>query len=92
MRTRVRATVDLPEPDSPASPRVSPGAIVNETPSTALTTWLPTSPRCTVKCTRRSRTSTAGRAVAGGEAVGEAVGVVAAAGEAAWRSVVAPWR
>src|SRR5690606_8598020 len=29
---------DLPEPDSPASPRISPGASVNDTPSTAFAT------------------------------------------------------
>ena len=29
------ATVDLPEPDSPTMPRISPGASVNETPFTA---------------------------------------------------------
>ncbi len=28
-------TVDLPLPDSPTSPSISPGAIENETPSTA---------------------------------------------------------
>ena len=33
----VRPTVVLPQPDSPTSPSVSPGAIVNETSSTAFT-------------------------------------------------------
>src|SRR6266516_4867950 len=33
-----RATVDLPQPDSPTSPRVRPPEIANETPSTARTT------------------------------------------------------
>ena len=31
----VLAVIDLPLPDSPTSPSISPGAIVNETPSTA---------------------------------------------------------
>ena len=31
------ATVDFPQPDSPASPNTSPGAMEKETPSTALT-------------------------------------------------------
>src|SRR5918912_830357 len=34
-RRTQRATVDLPQPDSPTSPNVSPGAISNETPSMA---------------------------------------------------------
>src|SRR5271156_6473457 len=36
-RSRQRATVDLPQPDSPTRPSVSPLATVNETPSTART-------------------------------------------------------
>ena len=36
-RRMVRATVDLPDPDSPISPRVSPCLISKLTPSTALT-------------------------------------------------------
>ena len=87
MRTRVRATVDLPEPDSPASPRVSPAAIVNETPSTALTlaaeqaaVHLEVHPQVADVDDRRAA---AARRRGSGRGV-------AAAGEAAWRSVVAP--
>src|ERR1700675_954413 len=36
-RSRQRATVDLPQPDSPTRPSVSPFAIAKETPSTART-------------------------------------------------------
>src|SRR3954471_16854761 len=36
-RRRARPRVDLPQPDSPTSPRVSPGKMSSETPSTALT-------------------------------------------------------
>src|SRR5437879_10179911 len=36
-RRMSRPSVDLPDPDSPTSPRVSPGAIVRFTPLTALT-------------------------------------------------------
>ena len=32
-----RASVDLPQPDSPTMPSVSPGLTLNETPSTAFT-------------------------------------------------------
>ena len=32
-----RPVVDLPEPDSPTKPYVSPGMILNEIPSTAFT-------------------------------------------------------
>ena len=39
IRTSVRAMVLFPEPDSPASPSVSPVAMVNDTPSTAFTVW-----------------------------------------------------
>ena len=35
--TMQRASVDLPQPDSPTMPRVSPDLIVKETPSTAFT-------------------------------------------------------
>ena len=46
---------DLPEPDSPTKPRVSPGWTWNETPSTAL--MVPDRVR---KCVLRSRTSRSG--------------------------------
>ncbi|CAM5660741.1 hypothetical protein SGLAM104S_05143 [Streptomyces glaucescens] len=35
--TSILATVDLPQPDSPTMPRVSPRSRVKSTPSTALT-------------------------------------------------------
>jgi hypothetical protein len=34
-RTMQRASVDFPQPDSPTMPSVSPGLMLNETPSTA---------------------------------------------------------
>ena len=34
-RTIIRASVDLPQPDSPTMPSVSPACNANETPSTA---------------------------------------------------------
>src|SRR6266404_5060771 len=48
-----RARVDLPQPDSPTIPKVSPLSTVNETPSTACTD-LPPLP-FTGKCLRKSR-------------------------------------
>ena len=36
-RVRLLASVDLPQPDSPARPMISPSATLNETPSSALT-------------------------------------------------------
>src|SRR5882672_11600701 len=62
------ATVDLPQPDSPTIPSVSPGYRSKETPSTALTE--PTCLRNTMpcvsgKCLARSRTSRIGSRVAG---------------------------
>src|ERR1700760_3953036 len=43
-RRRQRPTVDLPQPDSPTSPKVSPRNISNVTPSTARQTSSPPSP------------------------------------------------
>src|ERR1019366_5553514 len=43
--------VDLPQPDSPTRPKVSPAATSKDTPSTARTTLLPAP-----KLTRKSRT------------------------------------
>src|ERR1700733_4130533 len=66
-RSRQRATVDLPQPDSPTRPSVSPLATVNETPSTARTAGR--SPRSraahvvapvNAKLFRRSSTSSSG--------------------------------
>src|SRR5207244_1065699 len=54
-RNKQRPTVDLPHPDSPTSPRVSPWKISNETPSTARTT---SSLPSTAKCFTRPRTFT----------------------------------
>src|SRR5688572_1602669 len=53
-----RPSVDLPQPDSPTMPRVSPGFRSNEMPSTALTTPLApaSSPFPIGKWTLRSRT------------------------------------
>ena len=53
IRITVCAVVVLPQPDSPTSATISPGAIVNDTPSTACTVSLgrramaPTRPRGT---------------------------------------------
>ena len=41
-------TVDLPEPDSPTMPKVSPSGTVKETPSHARRRWLPL-PKVTVR-------------------------------------------
>src|SRR6185369_7606592 len=47
---RSLANVDFPQPDSPASPRVSPGVRQRSMPSTALRTFLaPKAPDLTVK-------------------------------------------
>src|SRR5262245_35970924 len=76
-RTRLRATVDLPQPDSPTSPSVSPASTANDTPSTARTTGgLPSRSERTHasrprsgNCTRRSWTSqSGGTAILDGEA------------------------
>src|SRR5438309_6843169 len=58
--TITRPSVDLPEPDSPTSPSVSPAWMSKLTPSTACTTWLPKRPAPTGKCltTSWTRTST----------------------------------
>ena len=52
-----RAVTVLPQPDSPTSPRVSPGARSKLTPATALTR-----PRATSKWTVKSRTDSNGAA------------------------------
>jgi len=55
-----RAIVDLPQPDSPTTPRVSPSRSVNETPSTAFTeatSFWKTMPRVTGKCFFRFSTT-----------------------------------
>ncbi len=60
-RITSRAVVDLPDPDSPTSPSVSPLRMVNDTPSTAWTDatsrWK-TTPSMTGKCLTRSVTRT----------------------------------
>src|ERR687891_1798282 len=55
----VRPKVDLPQPDSPTMPSVSPASTVRLTPSTALSTLLlrEKSPSPTGKCFLRFRTS-----------------------------------
>ena len=39
--TTIRASVDLPDPDSPTSAKVSPLAMSNDTPSTAVRVFRP---------------------------------------------------
>src|SRR6476469_3797620 len=59
------ASVDLPQPDSPTTPSVSPSFRSNETPSTARTcptVCLNNTPTRTGKCLTRSRTSRMGSA------------------------------
>src|ERR1700748_893341 len=82
-RTSARATVDLPQPDSPTSPSVSPASTWNDTPSTARTTegWPSFSARSHAadprsgKWTSRSSTShRRGTSVLHGEAGDEMVG------------------
>ena len=59
----MRPVVDLPQPDSPTSARVSPGATSKLTPSTARTVptalWK-TMPRFTGKCLVRPATESSG--------------------------------
>jgi hypothetical protein len=56
LRLRIDIIVTLfPEPDSPTTPRVSPGRTANEMPSTAFTI-----PSSVLKYVRRSRTSSSG--------------------------------
>ena len=61
-RTISRAVVDLPQPDSPTIPSVSPLLTVSVTSSTACTTSLPreNTPCLTGKCFVRCSTSTSG--------------------------------
>src|SRR5690606_20272148 len=61
------ASVDLPQPDSPTTPSVSPLCRSNDTPSTARTwptVFLNTMPCLTGKCLTRSRTCRMGSAIA----------------------------
>src|SRR5262249_54129016 len=51
-RMMLRTVIDLPEPDSPTMPSVSPGSMWKSTPSTALT-----SPSLVGNCVLRPRTS-----------------------------------
>src|SRR5579859_3486184 len=64
MRRRMRRpSVLLPEPDSPTRPKVSPGAMASETPSTARTSPWARAPKAFApsgKTLVRSRTSTSG--------------------------------
>src|SRR5215204_2731653 len=68
-RSRQRPTVDLPQPDSPTRPKVSPAKISNETPSTARTT---SSEPSTGKCFTRPRTLTSVLRVSAGDNGGPA--------------------
>ena len=56
----VIAVTDLPEPDSPTTARISPGASSNDTPSTACTT-----PSSVAKDTFRSSTVRSGSPLGG---------------------------
>jgi hypothetical protein len=59
-RMTQRAIVDLPQPDSPTTPSVSPFLIVKETPSTArtrATSFWKMIPRVTGKCFSRLSTA-----------------------------------
>src|SRR3712207_5475368 len=81
------ATVDLPQPDSPTRPRVSPRRRVRSTPSTAWT-WPTTrramTPWVSGKCLTRPRTSSSGPSGRGSGAPGteDLLTVVAGAGPA----------
>src|SRR3954471_21994949 len=71
--SRIRRMIDmtvtlLPDPDSPTMPSTSPGAMSNETPSTART-----SPSSVRKETRRSRTSSSGASANAHARIEEAV-------------------
>src|SRR5262245_39531265 len=76
--TIMRAAVDLPQPDSPTSPSVSPGNTENEMPSTANTEPCrrPKAPRRTGKCLTRSTTSRMGATSAIGD-LGRTLGMPA---------------
>ena len=65
-RRMQRPVVDLPHPDSPTSPSVSPAAMSKLTPSTACTrsTSRENTPPLTAKCLRRSREQGSGLAPA----------------------------
>src|SRR5229473_2460983 len=83
IRRRItRPTVDLPQPDSPTSPRVWPDPMANDTPSTARTAARgrpnPKNARGPGKCLTSPCTSTSGAAAAG--VTGAAYGVAAPSG------------
>src|SRR5258705_2105209 len=60
-RNRQRPTVDLPQPDSPTRPSVSPANMSNETPSTARTTSsVPSTGKCFTKPRTLTSVSTSG--------------------------------
>ena len=80
------ADTDLPEPDSPTMPSVSPGLTDQLTPSTARTT-----PLSVWKCTRRSSTDSNGSAFVAGAAGGgstlvRSASAVSSPSHAGWRS------
>src|ERR1700722_2187588 len=76
-RRMERPTVVLPEPDSPTRPITSPGWMVNDTSSTALTVvgWRDKSPDLETKCLVRWRTASNGKGSVEGIAVaGDVIG------------------
>src|SRR4051794_41591581 len=70
-RRQARATVDLPQPDSPTMPSASPGATENDTPSRARTATVfgTGQPRFALKVLARSRTTSNGSPVVGAVAI-----------------------
>ena len=84
MRTTSRAKVDLPQPDSPTTPTVSPAATSRSTPSTARTTLLaPNRPsRGSGKCLTRPRTDKSGSAAAPSDTLAGALSLTTVTGRA----------
>src|ERR1700736_853401 len=71
-----RAVVDLPQPDSPTIPTVSPLAIENDTSSTARTVLLlPNSPPRTGKCLVRPLTCSSGCAAPPRSWIGSSISI-----------------
>src|ERR1700704_5631434 len=69
-----RAVVDLPQPDSPTMPTVSPLAMANDTSSTARTVLLlPNRPPRTGKCLVRPLTSSSGCAAPPRSSIGSSI-------------------
>src|SRR3954451_7570515 len=84
---RSRAVVDLPQPDSPTMPTVSPLTMVNDTSSTARTVLLlPNRPPRTGKCLVRLLTCSNGCAAPPRSSIGSSMSVVASV----WLTASAP--